>query len=387
MNIESIQKEDCTGCMACVSACPNSCVNILEDSEGFLYPSVQNEKCSQCGKCFRSCPAVKDVRTEVLQCYAVTAQDVKVIEKSSSGGVFFFLAKYVIEQLQGYVCGAVLTEDMEVRHIIADNMEQVQKMQGSKYIQSNIMGCYEEIKRLCKQNRIVLFTGTPCQVAGVRALMKNEKNLLTVDLICHGVPNVSSFKKYFKRRYGDSKLISFRYKNPYEISTFAYTIEKHSGKMKRIRASGDPFYQAFMDGYSYRESCYRCQYASPKRVGDITIGDCGNRKAYISMHGKAISTVLINNSTGDYLWKAIRSNFYSEKADFEQEIKLNHQLREPVSRPGIREEFYQDLIELDLKKLKQKYCRNLGIKQKLKRFIIMHVSASFRWKLKIWLSK
>lgn len=380
----SIIGAKCTGCAACVYVCPKNCISMKADKEGFYYPIIDSEKCINCSMCLKHCPANNeyDLNGEI-DVYAATSKE-RETEKSSSGGVFYHVARYVINELNGYVCGAVLEDDLNLHHVVDNRMESVRKMQGSKYIQSNISQfCYNEIKTLLNQGKVVLFSGTPCQCAGMKSVLGEHENFYMMDLICHGTPSNLEFIKYIQKTYNNTekKDFAFRVKNENEKSTFCYSFREE--KVKRVIPSyKDPFYEAFLNGYNYRESCYNCKYANEKRIGDISIGDCANWRAYSMPIDKVLSTVVINSKKGEDLWNKVSIEMDYVNADYKKEQLLNHQLREPVKRPEQRNSFYSDLDILSFKSLQKKYCYSRSFKDKISHFILMHTTVKTRDKIK-----
>lgn len=397
MNVSAVSKRNCTGCSACVAVCPVKCISMKLDEEQFLYPQIDSSKCIECGKCLKCCPDAYPLElNENVVAYAATGHDMEDVKKSSSGGAFYLCAKYVIEELKGYVCGAVLDDNFKLEHQIADNMEDVARMQGSKYIQSKIGNCYEQIIQLLAEGKYVLFSGTPCQVAGLKKVVrKGTQNLFTLDLICHGVPSSYAFADNIKKMYGSGvyRNFTFRQRNKYLLTSFSYAFSKDNVSCKgnenqiRIFAFEDPFYQAFLDGNNYRESCYNCKYATSTRCGDITIGDCANSNAYKSLLGKSLSSVLVNTQQGEILWEKVKGKFDYEVADYKKEVKLNQQLHEPVKRSNERDSFYVDLNKMKPQDFKQKYCPKREMKEKIKHFLIWHIPVSVRIKLKSLLGR
>lgn len=358
------------------------------DEEGFLVPQIDRLRCINCGACTRICPSLHGVvKREPIQVLVAVSRDERVSQRSSSGGVFYVAAKYVIEELHGCVCGAVLDESLSLRHIVTDSMHDVKKMQGSKYIQSDISMCFHAIRCSLQAQKVVLFCGTPCQVAAVKKSVGNLNGLITMDLICHGTPSAYAFAEYMHRYYPAEKYLdfSFRQKNKHIKSLFAYHFWKEGGASKAdkcIRANSDPFYHAFLSGVSYRESCYLCQYAQQSRCGDITIGDCANYRAYSLPVDKELSTVCINTDTAERLWHSISGQFDSEEADYEKETQLNRQLHSPVQRSMQRDEFYDDLKKLSWDKLRKKYCPRVGAKTLIKELFVHHTTPQMRELLK-----
>lgn len=202
--IHITDKKNCCGCSACVQRCPKQCILLKKDDEGFLYPKVDEDKCINCGLCEKVCPILN--QTEKIQpqeVLAVKNPNEKERMASSSGGVFFPLAREVINQ-GGVVFGAVYDEKWEVHHVYTEKIEDVYPMMGSKYLQSRIENTYKEAEIFLKQGREVLFVGSPCQIAGLRTFLRNKEypNLLAVDFLCHGVPSPGVWRRYLAETYG-----------------------------------------------------------------------------------------------------------------------------------------------------------------------------------------
>ena len=384
-NINMILKKKCTGCSACIAICPKKCIEMKKDDEKFEYPVIDEKKCIECGLCLQNCPVDNEVSLyDNLEAYAASGKNKKIVNRSSSGGAFIVCAQYVIEKLNGYVCGAVLNDDLTLKHRIVNSMDEVHKMQGSKYIQSDMGCCFEKIVDLLKSGQYVLFSGTPCQVAGLRKIVKiGIDHLFTLDLICHGVPSAYAFSDYMKKMYAEDEYsnFTFRQRNKYLLTSYSYSYY-NKNKNNMIESFEDPFYQSFIEGNNYRESCYSCQYAQANRCGDITIGDCANSNAYKSMLGESLSSIIVNTEQGLILWNNIKEQFKFEVADYEKEVKLNKQLHESVKRPSKRDEFYTDIKDMENEKFKAKYCSKRGFKDKFKHFILWHISVKTRIRLK-----
>lgn len=388
MNIEIITDNKCTGCFACANVCPKKCISIRKNEEGFLFSKVNESECIDCGKCVKICPAHNEVKlSNPITVYAATGKNQEEIKNSSSGGAFFLFAQHIILEAHGYVCGAVLDGNLELRHIVTNNMNDVFRMQGSKYIQSDISECIPQIIKLCEADKKVLFCGTPCQVAALESVIKkNRDNLITLDLICHGVPSAKAFSKYIKKYYPDKEYdnFTFRQRNKFVLTVFAFL---WTGNKKRIFAYEDPFFQAFLDGHNYRENCYSCRYAKAERAGDITIGDCANGKAYFDFIGKPISTIALNSKRGEWLWERTKDKMLYTGADYEKECKLNKQLHRPVKRTSLRDNFYTDLTKLSKQELDAKYCAELSLKEIIKQFLTWNIPAKIRYKIIRWVRR
>lgn len=351
-NIIKIGKR-CSGCRGCEQACPVNCIKFQYDSEGFMQPYVDDKICIECGKCLRVCPINNiNVFYHEQKGYGAKTNEKNDIKKCSSGGIFYVLAKEFIAK-KGVVCGCSISKDMMPVHRCVTTLDEVQGMRGSKYVQSNMEGVFMEVKQHLIAGKYVLFTGVPCQVAGLRNfLVKEYPNLFCVDIICHGVPSRKLYKEYLEwlgLKYG-GKVINyeFRSKRKHQWSlTLHADIEQSNGKLISIEkmASLDPFYYNFLSGSSYRESCYTCPYSQSNRPGDITLGDFwGVEKTnpeLVDING--VSCVLINSEKGYEIWSRINSNITCKEVNIENIINNNGNLRAATSRPFNRDIIYRHL--------------------------------------------
>ena len=285
-NIKIVDK--CCGCFACGDACPKSAIKYKKDKDGFLYPYIDETKCINCGKCLKVCPRLNSQKNKFEQkgfvCYS---KNESIYNNSASGGIFSELARYVLEN-DGVVFGAAFV-NLKVKHIRIDNLEELYKIQKSKYIQSDLRGIYLICKKELKLNKLVLFSGTPCQVTALRNFLGREyDNLITCDLVCHGVPSQKIFDKYiaYENKMNKGKIIDFTFrcklKKRSSTHTFRYVIKRDNGQTKdKIGNYYDsPYLMGFQKHIFLRESCYDCKYANIDRVGDITLGDFWNVADY-----------------------------------------------------------------------------------------------------------
>lgn len=384
------QKKQCTGCRACEQLCPKNAIHMVEDEEGFLTPEVDHNLCINCGICANKCPQLRNIEKKVEQeCYAAKIKDKETLMNSSSGGIFSVLANHVLKQ-NGKVYGAIFTEDLQIEHIGIDKISEMKKLRGSKYVQSNTKNTFSEVKQDLENGKKVLYSGTPCQIAGLKNYLgKKYENLFTVDIVCHGVPSPQLFKKYINN-------IEDKYKG--KITNFSFRekekrgwglnlkIQLDNGKVIQKFADLDPYYKSFLAGDIYRESCYECKYANNNRVGDITLADYWGieyeHPEFIDNNG--ISAVMVQTKKGKNMWKEIEEEIESIPTTIEKIAKHNHNLKQPTKRKSIRNNVYKGLENKEF----NKYCKeNLYFKKKLKDRIKSLISEESKRKLKKMLKK
>ena len=321
-----VRKHKCTNCMACYNICPTDAIEIIEDNEGFAYPSINEEKCTHCGLCTKKCPAlnldqVKEISKHNTKpaIYGGYIKDEEVRAKSSSGGVFSALAKYVLKK-NGYVCGARFTKGGICEHVIVDNAKDLAPLRGSKYVQSNINNCYKEIKTLLEQDKYILFTGTPCQVAGLYSVLgKDYENLITVDILCHGVPSQKLFIEYLDElTSGHTNTITeINFKSKKTGWRTPTLIIKGTDFYKEINDvyEQDTYMKGFLNNLTIRKSCTDCQYNRLPRQGDFTIGDFWGIENYDSAldDNSGCSIILCNSKKSMDILNKIEPEFENLK--------------------------------------------------------------------------
>lgn len=323
-----VLKHKCTNCMACYNICPSGAIEMKEDKDGFVYPFINEEKCTHCGLCTKKCPALnleqtKEIseRLETPLAYGGYIKDEEIREKSSSGGVFSILSKYVLDK-GGYVCGARFTRGGICEHVIVDNWEDLAPLRGSKYVQSNINNCYKEIKNLLEQDKYVLFTGTPCQVAGLYAVLgKDYKKLITVDLLCHGVPSQKVFREYLNEitdNHADDVLnVNFKEKSlGWNAPSLSIASQNLSINIPNFYTNDDirnSYGFAFVKNLILRHSCTDCQYSKLPRMGDFTMGDfwgVNHHKDKETLYdNKGLSAIFANSEKASSLIKILKNEF------------------------------------------------------------------------------
>ena len=359
-----INKNECTGCMACKERCPFQAISSIEDNEGFLIPIVDNDKCKKCGLCKTICPTINKIEKKhnifeseglILRLY-----DKKALHRSASGGAFYGIAKFAIERLDAVVAGAAWTPEYGVSHICVEDLNGLKKLQNSKYVQSNAFPVFSQIKKFLQQNRWVVFSGTPCQIAGLKAYLQNEYDrLITIDLVCHGVPSPGFLRREFEEYSFNNKItnICFRTKGWLTRSFFILRVFLKNRKVKDFSRNESLYYSMFLKSASFRESCYKCKYASPSRLGDFTIGDCDSYAQYPDFFPNSSNSIcLINSKKAKQLWNdGISLSFDYRTLNIEKEIQVNRQLSSPSVRPKERDYIYKELDSLDYSCLKNKY--------------------------------
>lgn len=309
--IPNLPLKTCSGCAACSNICPQNAISMQLDVNGFYKPNIDEEMCVGCNLCANNCPVNNPLydNSEQPITYAYLAKD-EVRIRSSSGGVFEELAKYTLTQ-DGVVCGVAYKEDFTTQHIIIDNADELYKLRGSKYVMSDVGNIYREVKNYLDENRKVLFTGVPCQVAGLNAYLgdkKNDENLITVDLICHGIPSVKAFKKYISDLHSHKEITYIGYKEKEYGWHASMTIDFADGDRYNMPCEKDSYFWSYLSGVNKNESCGKCKFAKIPRQGDITIGDFWGISKYKQELNdtKGTSVVLLNNPKGEKFFENIK---------------------------------------------------------------------------------
>ena len=351
LKIDIVTSEQCTGCEACYNGCPKDAISMLPDEEGFLSPVIDPVKCINCGICAQICPALnyKLTNDPEPECFAVWAND-DIRMKSSSGGMFSLIADYVLEN-GGSVCGAAFTEDYrDVKHIVISNKNELYRLRGSKYVQSDIGLVYREILDILKQDRYVLFSGCPCQVAGLYSFLRRDyPKLITCDLVCHGANSPMAYHAFLNEREkeSNSKVISVNFRDKqifgWDPGTVIYF---KNGKSYKKKIGQCTWLRGFLRGIINRQCCSVCKYATPQRVGDFTLADFWQIEKENSElnDGKGTSCVLLNTSKGKAIFYILKSKFKKyEKISFEFAKTHNGQLIHPQNAFDERNRFF-DLL-------------------------------------------
>lgn len=351
--IEKVEKDKCTGCGACMNICPKKAITMIVDQEGFLMPYIEKNKCVNCGLCEKNCPAIgeKSNLKNGVSCYAMMANDdVRMI--SSSGGAFTLLAEKVLEK-NGVVFGAAWDENYNVKHIMVDNKEDLWRLRGSKYVQSNTVWSYQETKTLLESGRNVLYTGMPCQIDGLmHYLQRDYDNLITVDLLCRGIASNDLFKKFINDNYKNQKIekISFKDKKPLGWgATTSYQMS--DGHIEKTNIHNSIWMCAYLANIMDRNSCYSCRFNTDKRIGDISIGDFWGINSWNKNYNdtKGTSIIITSSQKGDKLVRSIKQNCkLLEKVPLKVGIPHNSALCSHVKRTPKRELFFKSVRNMPI---------------------------------------
>lgn len=362
--------KECMGCGACAAICPVNCIEMKSDAAGFLYPEVDKGKCIGCNRCEAVCPIRHDIPVygqREPEAFAAKITEDDILKKSTSGGIFSSLAR----QWNGIVFGAVMKEDYSV---VIEAAEDFGRMQGSKYVQSSTADSYETVKCYLEEKKKVLYTGLPCQIAGLKMFLgKDYDNLLCVDIVCHGSPSMGLFQDYIadlEKDYGPLEDYRFETKR----RRWSPAIEKEvtfkaGGTVHNRDFTEDSYLYSFCKEESYRSYCYHCKFSGMPRVSDITIGDFFgygmitpkkiNPKAGISM-------VLVNTEKGREVWNAL-PDVDRHSVSLYSCLIVNHNLWKPTGPNKNSEQFYAVYQEGGYSQIKAntvKRCKNAAVRIK-----------------------
>lgn len=375
-HINIVEKSDCCGCTACKNICPKGAIDMIEDSEGFLYPQIDKEKCIDCGLCKKVCPILnnkKEVKHE-QDGYVINNKDSKVRKESTSGGAFSAIANYVISK-GGYVFGAAFENDFIVTHQCVDNEDDLSKFRNSKYVQSSPQDTFKKAKELLKDNKLVCYSGTPCQIEGLRSyLQKDYENLILVDVVCRAVPSpklLRTYLKYIKEKKLDNEEIervAFRDKSKYGYKYTLMTV-KSKNHIYQEGIDTDPYLRAFFTGLAIRPSCENCKFKKQYRISDFTMWDCFNVENFNKEMDDNIGTtrLLVQSEKGRKIFEEIKENLDYKKIDNNILIKDSRELVKCTKNNSGRTRFFEEFDNLSYEDINKKYFPNT-FKVKLERF-------------------
>ena len=356
--IEIKNKSNCCGCGACADICPKSCIQMRYDADGFLYPAVDGDLCVLCGRCKRVCPVlgadtVKNTTDDAVA-YAYVASNDEFVRSSTSGGAFSLIMD-AISEIGGEfaIIGAVM-DGTKVRHTAFHNRKAADALRKSKYVQSLTTGIFREVAQMLKKNTRVLFSGTPCQVAALkRYLGYDDANLLTVDIVCHGVPSQTLFDEYVKETetQHNAKVIwaQFRYKRDFDkknTNSRALKLFFDNGSCVDYTMAESEFLYAYYTGLLYRPSCRACRFACSSRPGDITLGDYwGIEKMYPNLNSlRGVSLLHFNTEKGKFLMPYFEESGILKKTDWKFACAENNQLTHPAVPHRNQNKFFKQRL-------------------------------------------
>lgn len=356
---EIIKKNNCTGCTACMNICPVNAITMELDNEGFKYPVINQDKCINCGLCKKTCPVLNtNSNCSLNKCYVGYTKEDLYKKDSSSGGIFPLIASYILKE-SGIVIGAAFDSNQKLKHIAVTKDKDLNKIKGSKYLQSDLDIILKFIKENIKDKKI-LFVGVPCQVAGLKSFLKKDyDNLYTIDLVCHGVPSPKLFDKYIKEieKNENDKLIKYNFRDKSTgWDTYSNTM-KFKNKEKSELNNDNLYMKLFLSDIALRESCYNCNFKLGNKYSDITLGDFwGVQNYYPEMYSKkGVSAIIINSEKGNKLFNLIKNELNYKLCKIEEITSGNPSLVKSSIRPNKRDEFFKNLENDTINILTNKY--------------------------------
>ncbi len=340
-------KQNCCGCGACENICPHGAITMLKDALGFFYPQIDNSICVGCALCTKICAFYDEGESNVapLSAYAAVSKDQEILKCSTSGGVFAELANYILRR-NGIVFGCGYDDKWVAKHIEISSIVDLHKLQGSKYVQSDVGDTFVKVKEYLNNGKKVLYSGTPCQISALRKFLKKDyENFYCIDIVCHGVGSPKLFEEDLKYLCGAQKIrfVDFRSKETgWGTSGVIYT-DKKQVKLDIVHSA---YYYYYLENSIYRDSCYNCRYASEKRVGDLTLGDYWRiESAHPGIEKeidlkKGVSCVLVNTQKGEELLNKIKDNLKLIQSKYKSIRERNGQLVKCCSKPANRDNIF-----------------------------------------------
>lgn len=364
-------KSKCSGCTACYSICSKNAIEMKEDEEGFLYPEVNENKCINCGLCKSICPVINSKENKKEQDgYVLNHKDDVIRSDSTSGGAFTPIAEYILNK-NGVVFGACFNKDFKVLHKYVEKKDELTIFRGSKYVQSFLGDSFRKVKEFLENDRYVCFSGTPCQVEGLKSyLQKDYEKLITVDVMCHAVPSPLVWRKYFsyikanKLNNENVEKVLFRDKSKYGFKYSMMTL-KSNNKVYSRGVETDPYLRAFFGDLSDRPSCYKCAFKKQYHESDFTIWDCFIAENFDKKldDDRGTSRVLVNTNKGKEIFNAISDKYNYTKISVDMLVKNVKEMLYSVNYPEKREEFFKDINEMEERNFFEKYFpQNIRVK-------------------------
>ena len=366
----------CYGCTACVNACSRGAIRMIQAVDGSYVPQIDRNLCIGCGKCDRVCihqhASCSHTPIAAEGCYAAYQLDEVERKSSTSGGMFFTLAREILQQ-GGFVCGCVWNDQMDAVHIVSNKLEDIERMRNSKYVQSDMGSCLAEVQQLLKIGKIVMFCGTPCQCVACGAVVGDSENLLKVSLICEGVPTTGVWRRYREakaKEYGEKiRTVNFRSKDPVGWSLPYYVITTESGKKQmELSYKENAYVLGMLQGLIYRQSCYHCEFKGSNGSADLIIGDLwkvGNRLLNMSAN-KGISALIINTKKGEKWIERVTDAIYMEEYPIDTVRVNNSPLECAAEENASRIKFF---AKLDAIPIEENLNQNIVLGNRKKNFV------------------
>lgn len=373
--INITEKSKCCGCSACANVCQKKCITMISDEKGFLYPYVNKSECVDCGLCNKICPILNPKsNVEEKSAYAAYNRDDETRKVSSSGGIFGCIANEILNK-GGVVFGAAYADNFKsIKHIGVESKEDLPKLYGSKYLQSVIGDSYQSAEAYLKTDRKVLFVGTSCQIAGLKAyLRKDYENLLTVDVICHGTPSPRVWKDYADEKEDEfqSKIVAADFRNKrFGWDKSVLLLLFANGAEYCAFGSKDEYIRGFLMNLYLRESCYKCACKGNNVLSDISLGDFWGIESVLPNFNdnKGVSAIILNTANGKNFFNNIRSEMVTETVTYDDVLNGNPALIKPVEKPSKSDKFWNVYLKCGLVKAYKK-CLKVSLARKCYRFV------------------
>lgn len=395
-------KSECFGCEACVQVCPKNAMNMKEDGEGFRYPSVNSDLCVECGLCQKVCPAnnMPEASKDDKYVFGGYHKDLAVRKISTSGGAFSAIAQAWAGQNDGnYLIFGAASNGLEVYHQGIDDIRNLPQICKSKYSQSKIGSCYVQVRDALKLGKKVLFSGTPCHVAGLKAFLRNadKSNLLLIEVICEGVPSplyIRKLDEHVFAKYGSRiKTLDYRSKG-YKKSAQSFkwdfqrmALELENGKILEKDRWFNPYWSIWLQHLMSRPSCYECPFTTKERQADITLGDLWGVHIYcpeLYGHNGGASLVVCNTQKGREMWQNARTSFAGHALDFETALRYQGPMRKHIDPNPKRDECMQDLADAKMSYLDvcKKWAKKPTLKLLFQKYVWGNRQKVFVWNLR-----
>lgn len=394
-NIESISHNVCTGCEACSQICGHVAITMCEDVEGFRYPTIDHDKCTSCGLCLSVCPTENPINRNKEQqtAFGGYTLDGETRESSTSGGAFSAIVEAWADE--NYVIFGAETNGLEVRHSYITDKTQINRFRKSKYTQSRIGSCYKDVKDFLRQNKKVLFSGTPCQIAGLRAYLgkTDQQRLLTVEVVCEGVPSphyIHRLQEHIEKKHKCKLLsIDYRYKDDkrwdFQVMLLSITSKSPKNRIFKRDRWFNPFWRIWLSHLMSRPSCYGCTYANRERVADISLGDLWGVHLYcpdLYGHNGGASLVVCNTDKGRKALDDARRLMYGRDLNIEDAIRYQSPMRQPIAMNPRREEFMDDVMVMDYRTLVKKWGGRPSLRLLFSKYVWGNRQKVWLWNIK-----